>query len=325
MNEDKPTSIANVTNKTALEIFPQTETGLQGFVCPKSGREVPFAFCITDCKSHCKPLPVLLALFGQMHPRDDYNTFHVTESLNPPQQVFLSRTKPYYVDADSLLDMNVGTAWHSELENSRHEIYLLGLKDDYIMEKTMKETMNIFVPSLKKDYEITLSGTPDLVIPNTSTIWDYKVMKYYYSFKFLTEGKWTDNAYMWQLNIYRTIWYPWIENLKLYCYLKDWKYNFPEMYDVDHAETINVPIIDKVSVKARLWDSLAEHIETRETGKPRKCKEGEMWKDRLRCKNYCSVSRICPQAQEYFKRIKNGKEKMERKDIRRNTRKRRKG
>ena len=138
IKELRPTDITDVTNKTALEIFPQTDAGLQGFVCPKSRREVPFAFCITDCKNHCKPLPVLIALYRQMHHRDDYNTFHVTETLNPPQQVHLSRTKPYYVDADSLLDMNVGTAWHNMLDEQFPDIQQLGLEDDYIMEKTMK-------------------------------------------------------------------------------------------------------------------------------------------------------------------------------------------
>ena len=125
-------------------------------------------------------------------------------------------------------------------------------------------------------------------------------MKFYYSFKYISEGKWVDNAYMWQMNIYRTIWYPDVASLKLYCYLKDWKYNFPELYDVDHAETINVPIIDYVSVNGRIRDSLREHLETRETGKPRPCSTDEMWKDRLRCKNYCSVSRICKQYKEYL-------------------------
>ena len=315
MNDPKrPVDITDVTNKTVLEIFPETEVGLQGWLCPKSKREVPFAFCITDCKNHCKPLPVLIALFQQIHERDDYDTFHVTESLNPPQQVHLSRTKPYYVDADSLLDMNVGTAWHDHLKKTWHKISYLGLEGDYIIERTKHERMIISVPSLQKDYEIILSGTPDLVIKSKLEMWDYKVMKYYYSFKYISEGKWTDNAYMWQMNIYRTIWYPEIESLKLYCYLKDWKYN---MLDVDHAETINVPIMGEIQVKSRLHNNLAEHIEARETGKTRECGTDEMWKDRLRCKHYCLVSRICPQHQEYLKGLKNGtKSKRKRKRLR---------
>lgn len=291
------------------------KVGFAGFLCPKSQKNVPVAFCFSNCKEHCMPLPVLITLANQVRPRTD--EWHVTEILNPPQAVWLARNKPWHVAPNSIIDMAIGTAWHEKLDSTRATIEKLGLEDDYIMEKTCKHEARVYVGALNGAFDYTLSGTPDLVIKSKKELWDYKVTKYFYPVKYMMDGKWVDNNYMWQLNIYRTLWYPEVESIKLHCYVKDYKRTYPEKYGVAQSEVVNVPILDFASVNGRIRDLLETHIEAQETGKPRKCREDEMWGG-LRCENYCNVSRICPQHQEYLKGIKNEKGK----NIRRISRKR---
>jgi hypothetical protein len=102
-----------------------------------------------------------------------------------------------------------------------------------------------------------------------------------------------------QLNIYRVYQYPEAEAIKIFAYLKDFKLNMADKYGISQTETLQVPIISDNIVKQRVVDLLTEHVLAQKTGKPRPCKDEELWINRdgfpLRCMHYCSVSQICPQ------------------------------
>lgn len=277
---------------------------LEGFHCPKSGRNEPFEFCWTKCTNHCKPLPLLLSLSKQDR-ESDSNVYHVTEILNPPQQVYLKRNNPYYMSPNSLVDMHVGTAWHEKIAETKGFIYDLGLQDEYLMEKKFKKEFTIDVTVTKElgcICNVILSGTSDLYVKSTKTLWDYKVMKYFYTFKYLSEGKWEGNTIPMQLNTYRVYQHPEAECIKILCYIKDFKLNMVDKYDINQTEELQVPMIPNHIVKENVEALLTEHVEAQRTGKPRPCKEEELWINAkgvaLRCEYYCSVKEICEQYAE---------------------------
>lgn len=272
--------------------------GLQGFYCPKSGRNEKFEFCWSTCQNHCKPLPVLLSLARQDRVSEQ-NVYHVTEILQPPQPVFLKRNNPYYMNPDSLVDAHVGTSWHEKLAETKKYVQELGLEDDYLMEQNFKYYFSV----LEFGKPIILSGTSDLYVKSTKTLFDYKVMKFYYSFKYISEGNWEGNTIPMQLNIYRVYQYPATEAIKIFVYLKDFKLNMADKYDLSQTETLQVPMIPDDKVKSKVLALLGEHVLAQKTGKPRACTEEERWwnerqKVYLRCKHYCAVKEICPQYAE---------------------------
>ena len=273
--------------------------GLIGFNCPKSGRNEKFEFCWRKCQNACKPLPVLLSLARQDR-GSEQNVYHVTEILCPPQQVFLRRNNPYYMNPDSLVDSHVGTSWHEKLAETKKYVQELDLQDDYLMEQNFIEEFSISVKGGTQYGErILLSGTSDLYVKSTKTLFDYKVMKFFYTFKYLSEGRWDDSTIPWQLNIYRVYQYPEAEEIKIFCYLKDFKLNMTDKYGLNQTEILQVPMIPDNKVKERVVELLAEHVTAQKTGKPRPCKDEERWINAkgvpLRCMYYCSVSEICSQ------------------------------
>lgn len=283
---------------------------LEGFYCPKSGRNEKFEFCWSTCQNHCKPLPVLLSLARQDR-ASEHNVYHVTEILQPPQVVFLKRNNPYYVSPDSLIDMSIGSSWHEKLVETKKYVQELGLQDDYLMEQNFKINFAHSNDGLFQfDYPdepappiVTLSGTSDLYVKSTKTLWDYKVMKFYYSFKYISEGNWEGNTIPMQLNIYRVYQYPATEAIKIFVYLKDFKLNMADKYDLSPTETLQVPMIPDDKVKSKVLALLGEHVLAQKTGKPRACTEEERWwnerqKVYLRCEHYCSVKEICSQFAE---------------------------
>lgn len=274
---------------------------LIGFNCPKSGRNEPFDFCWTKCINHCNPPPLLMSLSKQGSRPVKENSYSVTEILCPPQQVYLKRNNDYYASPNSLIDMHVGTAWHEKIEETRGFVQELGLQDEYLMEKRFRINFGGDEGVLGLN-DVILSGISDLYVKSTKTLWDYKMMKYFYTFKYLSEGKWEGNTIPMQLNAYRVYQYPEAECIKILCYIKDFKLNMTERYDLSPIETLQVPMIPDNKVKEKVVSLLTEHVETQKTGKPRPCTEEEVWRNSknipLRCKHYCAVSEICEQGQE---------------------------
>jgi len=220
--------------------------------------------------------------------------YSVTEILCPPQQVYLKRNNDYYASPNSLVDMHVGTAWHEKIEETKGFVQELGLENEYLMEKKFKQHFHIL-----PDIGVILSGISDLYVTSTKTLWDYKVMKYFYTFKYLSEGKWEGNTIPMQLNTYRVYQYPEAECIKILCYIKDFKLNMTERYDLNPVETLQVPMIPDNVVKEKVVALLTEHVETQKTGEPRPCTEEERWFNSknvpLRCEYYCPVKELCPQ------------------------------
>ncbi|KKL27299.1 hypothetical protein LCGC14_2386520 [marine sediment metagenome] len=273
---------------------------LIGFMCPKSGRGELFDFCFKKCLNKCMPLPVLISLSRQNR-EDEENIYHVTSILNPPQVEYLKRNNDYYVAPNSLVDMSIGSSWHARLEETKESIKELELEDDYLMEQNFRKTIMVQVSDGKVGgtCDPVLSGTSDLYVKSTKTLWDYKVMKYFYTFKYISEGKWEGNSIPMQLNIYRVYQYPEAEAIKIFVYLKDYKLNMQDKHDLSQTETLQVPMIPDEKVKKKVVDLLTEHVQAQETGKPRPCKEDELWINRsgvpLRCQNYCAVKEVCEQ------------------------------
>ena len=156
-----------------------------GFTCPKSGRGELFDFCFKKCLNKCMPLPVLLSLSKQSR-EDEENIYHVTSILNPPQAEYLKRNNDYYVSPNSLIDMSIGSSWHARLEKTKEDIKKLGLENDYLIEQNFKHHFGITkygevidgsscFPTKRLGWkEIVLSGTSDLYVKSTKTLWDYK-------------------------------------------------------------------------------------------------------------------------------------------------------
>ena len=144
------------------------------------------------------------------------------------------------------------------------------------------------------------------ILKSTKTLFDYKVMKYFYTFKYLSEGKWNDSPIPWQLNIYRVYQYPEAEDIKIFCYIKDFKLNMTEKYDLSQTEELHVPIIPDDKVKNKVVELLTEHVTAQTTGKPRACTREEMWFNQadkpLRCLHYCAPSEICPQFAKWMEK-----------------------
>ncbi len=270
-----------------------------GFNCPKSGRGEPFDFCWKKCGNHCMPLPVLLSLSKQNR-EDEENVFHVTSILNPPQVEYLKRNNDYHIAPNSLIDMSIGSCWHARLEEMKEDIKKLGLGNDYLIEQNFRQPFSVL------GQDVTLSGTSDLYIVPEKTLYDYKVQKYYYTFKYLSEGKWDDSTIPWQMNIYRVYGFPEAECMKIFCYIKDFKLNMRDKHDLSQTEALQVPMIPDDKVKKRVADLLTEHVETQKTGKPRPCTEDELWINRagvpLRCQHYCAVSEMCKQFAKWKER-----------------------
>ena len=217
----------------------------------------------------------------------------------------MKRNNPYYLSPDSLIDMSVGSSWHRRLEDTRGYVRDLGLQDDYLMEQNFKKNFTVTINNVPKIEMVfvTLSGTSDLYVKSTKTLWDYKIMKYYYTFKYLSEGKWEGNTIPMQLNIYRVYQYPEAEAIKIFVYLKDYKLNMADKHDLSQTETLQVPMIPDEKVKKKVVDLLTEHVQAQETGKPRPCTEEERWynerqKVYLRCEHYCAVKEVCEQFEE---------------------------
>lgn len=277
--------------------------GLSGFKCPKSQRDVKFDFCWNTCKEKCKPAPALFSVASSRNVEE--NVYHVTEILNPPRIVYYTRNYPYFGRIDNLIVMKFGTAVHQLLENTKEYVKELELEDDYLIEQNFLEPIPTGAIQIPRLFTF-LSGTSDLYVKSTKTLWDFKTMKYYYAIKYLIEKQnWDDGKYHWQLNIYRRFQYPECEMLKIFAFVKDWNRTMKRKYDIDPTETLQVPMISDKIVDATVKKLLTDHVQCQaDPTKIRDCTEKEMWHERIRCHEYCAISDLCPQFQKFLKEIK---------------------
>ena len=272
-------------------------SNLLGLICPRNKENVPFEHCITKCKDRCHPLPLIMALRNTR--KTEENVYHVTEILNPPQVVYLQRNNEYYATFESLIWMTLGTAWHKIPEGQSGEIKLLGLSWAHRIEEG-------FEVKIGDNY---LTGKADYYDAETATLWDYKTMKSYPIEK-LKKNNWSDSTYKDQLNIYRVYGFPQAQNLKLEAIVKDWSTRIQKSKNIYPVETITVPIMPDEEVRSMTERLIKEHSDNqKDPSKVRLCKvpeetwynknpRGANYKVHLRCRDYCPVSKICPQYQK---------------------------
>ena len=163
---------------------------LAGFICPLTDKPVYFEKDCLSCKNKCNPSPVLAMLIKsrQVKPK----VYSVTEILKPLQSIYLSRNNPYFIPPDALIFASLGTAWHEKIEKTLNEDEQTLFSSSYIWE----EPFEVAFVGLAK-----LVGRPDLYNTKKKILWDFKTSAFYYTGKYLIEGKWEDSNYKWQLNI----------------------------------------------------------------------------------------------------------------------------
>jgi hypothetical protein len=146
-----------------------------------------------------------------------------------------------------------------------------------------------------------LAGTPDQYDYKLHILTDYKTSGYY-GIKMLMEGKWEQNEYRNQVNLYRRFKFPDCKKMQLVMLVKDYTRKMKNE-GISPLITIAVPPIadDEIDrdIKVRLFDILEGETNWE---KSRDCTEAEMWthwktKERVRCQDYCVVAPACPQFQ----------------------------
>lgn len=273
-----------------------SRVGLQGFVCPKTGVDVDFKDCIGLCRSRCMSLPMLMAMANTSREPVE-GVYHVTEILNPPQVVFLQRTRPYYSSPSSLVWMLFGTGFHTVMEKGHALIEETDCAGRFEAETNFKAEVA----------GVTLSGTPDLYDKQEKTLYDYKTIKGY-AVKLMKQGDFSGNKYKDQLNIYRAYAHPEAEKLIIEAVVKDWYEDMAFRDGVEQIEDIPVPIVDVEETKEMVVNKVVTHELTRKTGTIPPCSMEDQWVNMnpksknygvpIRCRSFCPVSKFCPQYQE---------------------------
>jgi hypothetical protein len=222
------------------------------------------------------------------------NVYHVTEILNPPQVVYLSRTCSTYPNPHSMVWAMLGTGVHGILSEVGSRI-----GDRYEVEK------NFIV-----DFGYAkLSGTTDLWDKDDKVLWDYKTVKSY-AVKKLKAGDFSGSKYADQMNIYAAYGYPDAKKLIIEAVVKDWSPTVQAKEGINPIEDIIIPMHPQGCTELLVQTLLQEHVDTQKTGKPRPCKDEELWISNsprspncgipLRCRDYCAVNGVCPQYQQWL-------------------------
>ena len=269
-----------------------TKPGFAGFICPKGFGDVPQSFCLSECKNPCHPLPVVAGMGGrEVIP----GLYSVTEILKPYQAIYLARHNPYWVTPDSQVFMLNGSVVHYAVENG-------GEKLDpalHLIEQRWEREIG----------GVKIRGTYDYYDVARKTLWDVKTAKAYTTKKLkgASKGHWQDEDYFVQLNIYRALFVPEAEALKLWVLVQGWT---RQEKDVSPVEQISVPMAPVDEVKAFIEGRAKVILENEadpSTIKP--CLPKDRWVNErtgkpLRCLEYCAVNKVCPQHQAWIKELK---------------------
>lgn len=279
-----------------------TETknaGPIGFICPRDDSLRRYDYCFMSCKTPCMSIPLLMAMARKRNVVE--GRYSVTEIFSPPQQVYLKRNNEYHIKAKGSIWSTLGTAWHNVIEEGLKDMNEEERKHYHIEEENRFE--------VDFGYAV-LSGRPDMWVDDIKLLRDFKTMKVY-SAKRFKAGQWDDSTYPWQLNTYRWFKYPEAERLDLECVIKDWSTR-SLLEGVHEYEIIEVPSISRATIEERVQELLKEHVGNQEDPtKIKPCSKEDVWfQDNprsmndgvpLRCKEYCDVHLICPQAREWYK------------------------
>ena len=274
------------------------QQGPIGFICPRDGKNVPFDHCFMECKHPCMSIPFLFAIAKTREIQEGF--YSTTTIYNPSQIVWLQRNRSYFIKPKSKVFATLGTAWHNVMEEGLRDINHEERKHYHV------EWDNYF----EVDFGFaTLTGRPDLWIDDIKNLRDWKTMKYY-TCKKLKAGDWDDSTYHWQLNTYRWFKYPEAEIVDLECIIKDWQTRY-EAEGIHEHEIIPVPNIKEDVLKQRAEYLLKLHSDCqKDSSKIIPCTKEDVWyQDNprslndgvpLRCRDYCDVHTVCPQAREWY-------------------------
>jgi hypothetical protein len=280
-----------MSNRLDIQDIPAIEgVGLQGFICPKvkPGEKVSFDFCIQECPDPCEPLPLLLSMMSHRVVRK--GVYSVTEILNPPQIVYLSRNNPYWVEPMSMIWMTLGRGWHEVIEGQGRRLQEIGKADDYMVEQS-------FATEVKtSNGPVILTGTMDLGIRSKRELWDFKTVKSYFIEKMHKFNDWSDTTYGTQINLYKHHIFPEATTLVLDCLVKDWNRYLSARTGIRPIEKLYPPILPPQVIQ-NLEEALLDYnLQCQaQPGTVRDCVESELWTGQCRCQDYCQVSGICPQ------------------------------
>jgi hypothetical protein len=279
-----------------------------GFICPRDGEEILFAYCFRECPKRCHPLPELAAMASDRKPEP--RIFHVTELYNPPKATFLARHENYFVEPESKLYVALGTAYHLLMEMGDRRLAKFGVQDMALKEQSF--TVELDTPEGKA----VLTGRYDRYEPDTRTLWDYKTEKAY-SVKKFKAGDFNGSKHPWQLNTYRVFGAPEAERLMLSCAIKDHGYQTKMKDGLKAIEDIEVPLIEPAVIKEVVTAKLALllRLEKNPSLLP-DCAPEDLWGGR-RCEEYCSVRPFCLQGMA-VERKEAGRDKKDHKTRRRN-------
>ena len=268
---------------------------MQGFTCPRNGRgAVPVSHCLLHCGDRCMSIPFLTYIVENDRETID-DVYHVTEILNPPQVVYLSRNLgAKFPNPHSLVWAMLGTGVHGILAEVAGK-----LGDRYEVEK------NFIV-----DFGYAkLSGTTDLWDKDEKVLWDYKTIKSY-AVKKLKAGDFSGSKYADQMNIYAAYGYPDAKRLVIEAVVKDWSPTIQAKDGISPIEDIEVPMYPRGETEMLVQTLLQEHVGVQKSENPRPCTDEEVWVGksprspnfgiRLRCRDYCAVNGVCKQYQKWL-------------------------
>lgn len=270
---------------------------LTRFTCRRDGAERPVEYCLKDCPARCHPLPVLAALYNDR--ASGPGVYHVTEILNPPQQVYMMRHLDYSVEPEQNAYTALGQAYHLLMERGAERLLDFGVEDTAILEQSFRT--KIVTP----EGEATLAGTYDRYEPDTKTLWDYKTEKVY-SVKKMLAGELDGIKHVYQLNIYRVYARPEAEHLKISAFCKDHGYRDKVAgLQAIHSD-IELPILDPGFVRELVIAKVTALL--RYEKHPEElplCEEEDLWGGK-RCREYCPVLSYCLQGQSVVAQMEKG-------------------
>jgi len=278
---------------------------LKGFDCPRGFGRVGIEKCLNDCPAaplRCMTPEMLVTVYREFQPRP--GVYHVTESKDPPQKIWLQRNRDFYADPRSLVAMTLGTGLHLLMESAPKRFAEYGYLEDVEYETPFEVSVG----------PAKLVGRIDRYSKTTKTLTDYKTGKAYSAL--LLKGDRQGNGkddYIWQINRYRVYGRPEAERMVLEFSIKDWTVAESLETGLQPIETILVPFISDDKVREETERVIGEFSAAEETGKFRRCTEEEQWwrpvkskfgkvmKPRCptRCLYYCQVSGVCPQHQTW--------------------------
>jgi len=231
---------------------------LKGFRCPYGRGEISFADCLEHSKTdppECGFVyPILSGMVGNL--RGEMAEITVTQLLNCLRKVALERRHEVYVEPQQLYYTFRGQMFH--------QIAAGVDMDGCVVEKRFKRTLA----------GITISGQPDLIVPNLRKLYDVKTTR-----RIPKEGQLYAQHGL-QVNIYRWLVMPHhrIDHLEIV---------YMDMSEVRRA---NVEVMDIRSLLSWLAPRAKKLKDGLENGRlPPKAGPDGLWQ----CRGYCSFTKQC--------------------------------